>query len=56
MPKDPVQQTVLGRLDSYVQNIRQFFNTIHKNELKMDYPNVRLNTIKLLEENRQNSL
>ena len=43
-----------GKLDSYMQKneIRTFSNTIHKEKLKMEDLTVRLDAIKLIEENR----
>ena len=45
---------MLGKLNRYIKKdeIRSFFNSIHKNKLKMDKDlNVRPDTIQLLEEN-----
>ena len=52
--KQPLQQMVLGNLDSYVQKneTRSPTYTIHKNKLNMDKRlNISRNTIKVLEEN-----
>ena len=46
--------SMLGKLNRYIKKdeIRSFFNSIHKNKLKMDKDlNVRPDTIQLLEEN-----
>ena len=50
---------VLGKLDSHMSKdeIRSFLDSIHKNKLKMDkHLNVKLDTIKLLGNHRQNIL
>ena len=52
--KQPLQQMVLGDLDSYVQNneTQSPTYTIHKNKFKVDKDlNIICNTIKVLEEN-----
>ena len=52
--KQPLQQMVLGDLDSYVQKneTRSPTYAIHKNKLKMDKRlNTSCNTIKVLQEN-----
>ena len=54
MEKKALQEVVLGKLDSYAakNEIRTVLNTVQKNKLKMDQrPNLRQDTIKLLEEN-----
>ena len=52
--KQPLQQMVLGDLDSYVQKneTRSPTYAIHENKLKMEKDlNISCNTIKVLEEN-----
>ena len=53
--KQPLQQTVLGDLDSYVQKneTRSPTYTIHKNKFKVDIKNLNISrdTIKVLKEN-----
>ena len=54
MEKKALQEVVLGKLDSYTakNEIRTVLNTVQKSKLKMDQrPNLRQDTIKLLEEN-----
>ena len=48
-----LQQTVLGKLGIYMNEVKPLSYTMHKNQLKMDkHLNVRPGSVKLLRENR----